>query len=163
MTGTSSTPAVTAEYTITYVFDAPRELVFTAWTDPGHFTHWFGPRAYTTPVSKISMDLRPGGTWRAVVVADDGAEQLLDGVYRKVEAPERLVFTTGDPGNTHGDLASVVTVTFTGLDDLGGKTEMVFHQAGYNTGEAHAAASRAGWLEFFDRLAEHLAGHAPRG
>ncbi|MFC4590134.1 SRPBCC family protein [Sphaerisporangium corydalis] len=154
MTGTPFTPAVTAEYTITYVLDAPRDLVFAAWTDPARFAHWFGPHGYTTPMRGISMDLRPGGVWRALVVDRDGAEQLLDGVYREVDAPARLVFTTGDPGNTTGDLASVVTLTLT---DVGGKTEMRFHQAGYNTDEAHARGSRAGWLEFFDRLAEHLA------
>jgi uncharacterized protein YndB with AHSA1/START domain len=74
--------------------------------------------------------------------------------YREVVRPERLVFTTGDPANDDGLPASVVTVTLT---DLGGKTEMHFHQAGVNTDEAHAEAAKAGWIEFFDRLAEHLA------
>ncbi|GAA3824684.1 SRPBCC domain-containing protein [Sphaerisporangium flaviroseum] len=159
MTGTSPTSAVSAEYTLTYLLGAPRALVYQAWTDPEHFSHWFGPRVYTTPVSKISMDLRPGGIWRAAVVARDGSEQVLDGVYRELSPPERLVFTTGDPGNTTGDLASVVTIV---LNERDGGTEMVFHQAGYNTDQAHADASKAGWLEFFDRLDEHLTGHSPK-
>ncbi|MCT9933046.1 SRPBCC domain-containing protein [Planotetraspora sp. A-T 1434] len=156
MTETSNESAPTAEFTITRVFDAPRELVFQAWTDPAHFTHWFGPRAFTTPLSKITMEPAPGGEWRAILVSGDGMEIPLYGTYREVAGPARLVFTTGDPDNTAGDLASVVTVD---LADLGGKTEMTFHQAGVNTDEAHAEQSRAGWIEFFDRLAEHLTGH----
>jgi uncharacterized protein YndB with AHSA1/START domain len=144
------------DYTITRVFDAPRELVFQAWTEPAHFTHWFGPRGFTTPLATISMDVRPGGAWRATMVAADGAEAPIHGVYREVAAPERLVFTTGDPDNTSGQVASVATVTLT---ELGGATKMVFHQAGYNTDQAHADAAKAGWMEFFERLAEHLAHH----
>lgn len=150
---TASTPDV--EYTITRLLDAPREAVFAAWTEPEHFTHWFGRRAFTTPLSMMSMDVRPGGSWLASVVAPDGIAHPLDGVYREVVRPERLVFTTGDPANADGAPASVVTVTFIDLD---GKTQMSFRQAGVNTDEAHAEGAKAGWIEFFDRLAEHLAG-----
>ncbi len=142
------------EYTITRVLDAPREAVFDAWTEPERFSQWFGPRGFTTPVSLISMDLRPGGEWSACLVSPDGAKAPLGGVYREITAPERLVFTTGDPDNQEGAVASVATVTLT---DLGGRTEMNFTQEGYNTDEAHAEAAKAGWLQFFDRLAEHLA------
>ncbi|GAA0363712.1 SRPBCC domain-containing protein [Microbispora corallina] len=143
------------EYTITVVLDAPRETVFRAWTDPESFTQWFGPRGFTTPLPTTSLDVRPGGAWSAVLVSPDGAKAPLGGVYHEVAAPERLVFTTGDPDNTEGAPASVAAVT---LDDLGdGRTEMRFHQAGYNTDEAHAEAAKAGWLQFFDRLAEHVA------
>ncbi len=142
------------EYTITRVLDAPREAVFDAWTEPERFSQWFGPRGFTTPVSLISMDLRPGGEWSACLVSPDGAKAPLGGVYREITAPERLVFTTGDPDNQEGAVASVATVTLT---DLGGRTEMSFTQEGYNTDEAHAEAAKAGWLQFFDRLAEHLA------
>ncbi|MEV7808029.1 SRPBCC domain-containing protein [Microbispora sp. NPDC088329] len=142
------------EYTITRVLDAPREAVFAAWTEPERFSRWFGPHGFTTPVSLITMDLRPGGEWSACLVSPEGAKAPLGGVYREVAAPERLVFTTGDPGNQEGAVASVATVTLTGLGD---RTEMRFTQEGYNTDEAHAEAAKAGWLQFFDRLAEHLA------
>ncbi|MEV4294325.1 SRPBCC family protein [Microbispora rosea] len=142
------------EYTITRVLDAPREAVFAAWTEPERFSAWFGPRGFTTPVSLITIDLRPGGEWSACLVSPEGAKAPLSGVYREITAPERLVFTTGDPDNQEGAVASVATVTLT---DIGGRTEMRFTQEGYNTDEAHAEAAKAGWLQFFDRLAEHLA------
>jgi uncharacterized protein YndB with AHSA1/START domain len=66
------------------------------------------------------------------------------------------VFTTGDPDNTTAESGSVATVT---LRDVGGRTEMVFHQAGVNTTEAHLNAARAGWVQFFERLADHLSRH----
>jgi uncharacterized protein YndB with AHSA1/START domain len=142
------------EYTITRVLDAPRETVFKAWTEPERFSRWFGPHGFTTPVSLITMDLRPGGEWSACLVSPEGAKAPLGGVYREIAAPERLVFTTGDPDNQEGAVASVATLTLT---DLGDRTEMSFTQEGYNTDEAHAEAAKAGWLQFFDRLAEHLA------
>ncbi|GAA3140571.1 SRPBCC family protein [Nonomuraea roseoviolacea] len=157
MTESATTPGATTEFTIVRLLDAPRDLVFRAWTEPGHLTHWFGPRALTTPLSMISTDVRPGGAWGLSVVDGEGNAYPLSGSYREIVPPERLVFTTGDPANGEGALASVVTLT---LADLDGKTEMRFHQAGVNTDEAHAEASKAGWVEFFDRLAEHLAAHA---
>jgi uncharacterized protein YndB with AHSA1/START domain len=153
---TATTPTPDRDYTIIDVFDASRELVFQAWTEPAHLTHWFGPRGSTTPLATIFPDVRPGGAWRATMVAADGAQAPIHGVYREVARPERLVFTTGDPDNTRGEVASVVTVTLT---DLGGATEMVFHQAGCNTDQTHADAAKAGWIEFFERLAKHPAHH----
>ncbi|MEU6413100.1 SRPBCC domain-containing protein [Microbispora sp. NPDC046933] len=148
------TNAPDLEYTITRVLDAPRETVFKAWTEPERFSQWFGPRGFTTPVSLITMDLRPGGEWSACLVSPEGAKAPLGGVYREIAGPERLVFTTGDPDNQEGAVASVATLTLTDID---GRTEMRFTQEGYNTDEAHAEAAKAGWLQFFDRLAEHLA------
>src|SRR4051812_47888443 len=63
------------ELTITRVLDAPRRLVFQAWTDPAHVAAWFGPRGFTTPASTIAMDVRPGGTWRATMIRDDGGAE----------------------------------------------------------------------------------------
>ncbi|MEV4538983.1 SRPBCC domain-containing protein [Asanoa sp. NPDC049518] len=146
-------PAFTQEYTIIRDYDAPPELVFAAWTTPEHFSQWFGPRALKTPVELVSMDLRPGGKWTASIVTPDGEAHPLDGTYREIAAPGRLVLTTGDPDNTDGAIASVVTVDF---EEAGAGTRMRFHQAGVNTDEAHAEGAKAGWVEFFDRLQEHL-------
>ncbi|MEU6778411.1 SRPBCC domain-containing protein [Nonomuraea angiospora] len=144
----------TAEYEINCLFDAPRELVWAAWTEPERFSRWFGPRMLSTPVGRITLDTRPGGVWRATLVGEEGFEATLDGTYREVTEPERLVFTTGDPDNPGEGPASVVTIDFTEAD---GKTGMRFHQYGVNTDAAHAEQAKAGWTEFFDRLAEHLA------
>src|ERR1700737_4723679 len=79
------------EIVITREFDAPRELVFKAMTDPDLIPRWWGPRGQTTTVDK--MDVRPGGTWRFVMGAADGMKSGFRGEYREVVAPERIVQT----------------------------------------------------------------------
>ncbi|TDD08807.1 SRPBCC domain-containing protein [Nonomuraea deserti] len=145
--------AQTAEYGLTLVFDAPRELVWAAWTEPEHFSRWFGPASLATPVGRLTLDAWPGGIWRATLVGEEGFEATLDGTYREVEPPERLVFTTGDPDGPGDGPASVVTIEFA---DLAGRTEMRFHQYGVNTDRVHAEQARASWMAFFHRLAAHL-------
>ena len=143
----------TREFTIVRELDAPRELVFRAWTDPEHLTRWFGPRGCSTPRASIVTDVRPGGTWRATMVVDaTGQEFPTGGFYLEVREPERLVFTWREPG---GDAESVVTVA---LADLGGdRTSMTFHQAGFTTEETRRGVHE-GWSSAFDRLAEHVTG-----
>lgn len=133
----------TGSYEIVRVFGAPREEVFAAWVTPERFARWFGPRFTAAPVERIVMDARPGGAWQATLTAEEGFEVTFDGRYREVTPPERLVFTVSP--------ASLVTVE---LADDGGRTAMRFHEAGADVG----TESRRGWMEFLDRLAEHLAG-----
>ncbi|MFG2559411.1 SRPBCC domain-containing protein [Streptomyces sp. NPDC048496] len=138
---------------ITRIFDAPRELVFEAWTTPEHFAAWYGGDA-EVPLDRVSMDVRPGGMWSLVIVVP-GTEMPFHGVYREVVAPERLVFTLKDataPDDIEGE---IVTVTFT---DRGDKTtEMVFQQRGGNLTAEQYAAAEDGWEAFFDALANRLA------
>jgi uncharacterized protein YndB with AHSA1/START domain len=153
------TEAGAREVTITRVFDAPRELVWKAWTEPAHFAQWFGTPPYTTPESTVSMDVKPGGAWRATMVHEqDGSELPFRGTYTEVVEPERLVLTfedVNDPGNQD---VEVLTVTFR---DLGGnRTEVVAHQAGHMPPEEYQALEQ-GYGAFFDRLAEHLAERQP--
>ncbi|MET8004178.1 SRPBCC family protein [Nonomuraea glycinis] len=143
----------TAEYEITRLFDVPRLRVFQAWTEPEHFSSWFGPRGLTTPVDRVVMDVRPGGRWQATLCGEEEFEVTLDGAYREVAEPARLVFTTGDPDHPGDGPASVATVELT---EAGGLTTMRFHQWGVNTDQEHADQARQGWIEFFDRLDEHL-------
>jgi uncharacterized protein YndB with AHSA1/START domain len=140
--------------TITRVFDAPRELVFRAWTEPARFAQWFGLRDAVVPVASVVMDVRPGGTWRATMLAGpDRTEIPWRGVYREVVPPERLVFTLSDQP---GDDREIVIVTLTDLGD--GRTEMVFQQRGGHLSAAQYARAKQGWSTFFERLAEHVAG-----
>src|SRR5437773_11634446 len=75
---------------MTRVVDAPRELVFEAWSKPEHPPHWMlGPSGWTLPVCEI--DLRPGGAWHFVWRRSDGTEMGMRGVYREIAPPERLV------------------------------------------------------------------------
>ena len=138
---------------ITRVFDAPRELVFRAWTDPAHVTRWMGPRGYTA--THFKQDQRPGGAWRACLRKDDNGEELWQGgVLREVVAPERLVFTFGwygDDGRPGHE--TLVTVTFA---EEHGKTRMTFQQAVFET-MAQRDGHQGGWSSAFDRLEEQLA------
>jgi uncharacterized protein YndB with AHSA1/START domain len=155
MTDVASSTVGDHEVTITRVFDAPRELVWQAWTEPEHFSQWFGGgHPMTVPLSGVSMDVRPGGAWNATMVnAEDGSELPFRGTYREVVAPERLVLTFADVQDAENTNVEVLTVTFT---DVGGKTEVVAHQAGNMPQEQYPRLAE-GYGKFFDALAEHLA------
>src|SRR5687767_7564343 len=79
------------EVVITRVFDAPRELVFKAWTEPEHFMRWWGPRGFTAPVCNI--DARPGGVFHCCMRSPEGQDFWSKGTYREVVPPERIVVT----------------------------------------------------------------------
>jgi uncharacterized protein YndB with AHSA1/START domain len=130
-----------AEITIRRVFDAPRERVWAAWTEPAQIARWWGRRGWSTPPDSVSLDVRPGGVFRLTSVNDeDGREMPLDTTFRDVVEPERLTF-------------GEATVTFTELGD--GRTEMVFHTTAELSDENHRAAS-GGLASAFDRLSDHL-------
>ena len=103
--------------TMTRVFDAPRASVWKEWTEPARFADWFGGPQSEVPLSTVSMDVRPGGAWRATMFADPGRREIQwKGQYREVEEPERLVFTVSDqPGEERYELVTVV------LNDLGAR------------------------------------------
>jgi uncharacterized protein YndB with AHSA1/START domain len=135
------------------VFDAPRERVFAAYTDPELIPRWWGPRRMTTTVDR--MDVRPGGAWRFVMREPDGSEQGFRGVYREITSPERIVQTfewEGLPGHV-----IVETATF---EDLGERTRVrttsLFHTSEERDGML-ASGMEGGLTESHDRLAELLA------
>ncbi len=140
------------ELVITRVFDAPRHLVFKAWTEPEHIARWRGPKGYTTTV--ISMELRPSGAYRYRMRSPEGTDHWLRGVYREIVEPERLVFTYawedehGRPGHE-----TLVTVTF---EDLHGKTRLTLRHALFESVTARDA-HHSGWSSSLERLAEYLA------
>jgi uncharacterized protein YndB with AHSA1/START domain len=149
-------PLVERELTITRVFDAPRELVFKAWTDAKHLAQWWGPRGFTNPVCEI--DARVGGTLRIHMRAPDGSVYPMKGEIRELVAPERLVFTNIaiDEAGNH-IIEGLTTVTFA---DEGGKTKMTLHTRG--TGMVERAADylkgmEMGWTQSIDRLEALLA------
>ena len=146
--------AVTARaISITRVFDAPRELVWKAWTEPDRLATWWGPRGWSNPLETITLDVRPGGTFRVTSVSDeDGSEMTSQGVYREVVEPERLVLEEPAEDAWHEGAAS--EVTFTDLGD--GRTEMNLRTTIHTTAEMRDAAE-AGVAGSLDRLAEHLA------
>ena len=148
------TEAATAqEITITRTFDAPRELVWQAWTDPEHLARWWGPRGRTTPVDSITIDLRPGGTFRVGSVSEEHGDDMVTlGTFREVVAPERLVLDEAAEDSWHDGAESEVTLIE--LED--GRTEMRF-RATIHTTEEMIGIAEVGINSGFDRLAEQLA------
>ena len=138
---------------ITRVFDAPREQVWKEWTEPERFADWFGGTECEVPLSTVSMDVRPGGSWRLTMFAGPERRRIdWRGEYREVVEPERLVLTFCDQPEV--DAYELVTVV---LNDLGdGRTEMLFEQRGLRTAEQYRDAGQ-GWSTFFDRIAARLA------
>ena len=140
------------EITITRVFDAPRELVWRAWTEPEQLARWWGQRGWSAPLETITMDVRPGGTFRMTLASDDGRQQLhREQVYREVVEPERLVAQRPAKNGWHED--EVTALTFRDLGD--GRTEMILHTTLHTTDEMRGAAEDA-LASSLDRLAEHL-------
>jgi uncharacterized protein YndB with AHSA1/START domain len=131
---------------ITRVFDAPRSLVFEAWTKPEHLVHWWGRRDVTLPVCEV--DFRPGGAYRFCMRAPAGRDFWVSGVYREIVEPERLVFTCGLE-NEEKSHEALWTVTFAERE---GKTTLTVHQVLFDPAQA-----KEGLAECLERLAEYLA------
>jgi uncharacterized protein YndB with AHSA1/START domain len=136
------------------VFDAPRERVFDAFTNPDLIPQWWGPRGITTTVEK--MDVQVGGDWRFVCTNADGQSDAFRGTYREITPPERVVQTfewMGMPGHV-----IVETATF---EDLGEQTRVRTHSLFHTTEERDgmlASGMEGGLSESYERLDELLAG-----
>jgi uncharacterized protein YndB with AHSA1/START domain len=137
---------------MTWTFEAPREQVWREWTEPERFADWYGGPEFPISTDEISMDVREGGKWTAVMRGPNDIVIHWDGEYIEVREPEKLSFTVSDqPGADVYDLCTVE------LTDLGGtRTEMLFTQSGgHMPAEAYRRA-KEGWSGFFDRIAERL-------
>ena len=136
---------------ITRSFDAPRALVWKAWTDPKHFLNWWGPRDH--PAVDVEMNVRVGGHWRHCLRSTEtGADLWHGGVFREVVKPERLVFTFTWEEEGERGVETVVTVTFAERDE---KTLMTLHQSPFQS-DFQRDDHDGGWNSAFDRLAELL-------
>src|SRR5918912_3465023 len=103
-------------FQVTRVFDAPRERVWREWIEPEAFADWFGGTEAEVPVESVSMDVRPGGTWRATMYAGPQRHEIQwSGEFREVEAPQRLVLTMCD--RPQRDRYEVITVELVDLGD----------------------------------------------
>ncbi|MGH2582652.1 MAG: SRPBCC family protein [Anaerolineales bacterium] len=136
------------------VFNAPRELVFKAFTDPDLIPKWWGPRNTITVVDK--MDVRPGGPWRFIQRDQDGTEHAFNGVYREVTPAEKIVDTFEyEPWAGHG---SVENITF---EEIDGRTRMT-NLSAFDSKEDRDGMLQAGMeegaAETLDRFEEVLAG-----
>ena len=148
------------------IFDAPRDLVWKAWTDPEMLMQWWGPKIFTCPAARI--DLRVGGKYLVCMQSETGEEAWKRGIwstgeYREIVEPEKLVMTdcfADENGNvvpsTHYGMEGIplemlVTVTFEALAH--NQTRMTLVHEGLPAGE-HSEGANIGWNESFDKLAE---------
>jgi uncharacterized protein YndB with AHSA1/START domain len=158
------------ELIITRIFNAPRELVWKAWTNPELSMRWWGPKGFTSPACK--MDLRVGGEYLNCMRSPEGQDFWSKGTFREIVAPEKLVMTDSfadKEGNTvpatHYGLSSefplemLITVV---LEEHDGKTKITLKHSGV---EGLNATDRdnmqQGWNESFDKLEEVLAKERP--
>jgi uncharacterized protein YndB with AHSA1/START domain len=149
-TSTAATEA-RSEVTVTRIFDAPRALVFEAFTSPEHLKRWWGPHGFTVHVCE--MEARVGGAWHIRMRSPQGVEDRQRGVIREIVAPERFVFTYAfeDESGRRGH-ETIVTVTFA---DVGNKTEVTVHQGIFESVEVRDDHVR-GWGEALDNFASYL-------
>jgi uncharacterized protein YndB with AHSA1/START domain len=143
------------ELTITRVFDAPRALVFKAWTDAAQLAQWWGPQGFSNPVCEI--DARVGGAIRIHMRSPDGSVYPMKGEIREIVPPERLVFTNiaVDEAGNHL-LEGLTTVTFA---DEGGKTKLTLHtRAGAVAEKAimYLQGMEMGWTQSIDKLQAYI-------
>ena len=147
-----SEPTLRLGIAITRVFEAPREQVWREWTDPEAFADWFGGLDGVVPLSTVSMDVRPGGSWSMTMLAGPESREInWHGVYREVIEPERLVLTISDQPNE--ERYELLVVVLRPLQD--DRTEMTFEQHGLMQPEEYERAG-SGWGAFFDRLNERV-------
>jgi uncharacterized protein YndB with AHSA1/START domain len=152
-----------SELVITRIFDAPRELVWKAWTESERVKRWWGPKGFTAPFCRIN--LRVGGTYLYCMQSPEGRDYWSTGLYREIVPPDRIVCTdrfADEKGNvvpaSHYGMSGdwprelVVTVTF---EEQEGRTKFTLRYTGFPAGEMRVLAT-AGWNESFDKLAEFL-------
>jgi uncharacterized protein YndB with AHSA1/START domain len=139
--------------TIERVFDAPRHLVFKAWTEPQQLYRWFGPRGFT--ISSYTLDPRPGAPWRTCMVSPEGREYWVRGVFQEVVEPSRLSFTWAHE-DANGALRHETLVTVTFADVAGGKTLLTLHQEIFESTTARDE-HQSGWTSALECLVEYLA------
>ncbi len=149
----SAANAVAAELdlVVTRLIDAPRPLVFKAWTDPDQVARWWGPKGYVTV--DCDMDIRPGGAYRCVMRSPEGIDHRKRGVYRAIVEPERIEFTFAwEQRDGRLGHETLITVTF---ESVGPKTRLTLHQRIFDTTE-NRDSHRIGWTSCLERFAEYM-------
>ncbi len=144
------------EIVITRVFDAPRELIWKAWTDPKQIVRWWGPRGFSTTIRK--MEVRPGGKWEMTMHGPDGTDYPSQGVFKEVAKLERIVYSM--VGGKKGQPGHQFETTWT-FEAQGEKTKvtlrMLFPSAETREQVAKDYGVVEGGNQTLDRLGEQLA------
>lgn len=147
------------EFVMERVFDAPRELVFKAFSECKHLAHWWGPKGWTLPVCEI--DFRPGGVWLYCMGGPDGEQSCGKAVYQEIIAPERIVYTDAfadaDGNVLEGMPEMLITVEFAEHE---GKTKLTNRARFASAADLEATLGMGmveGLTETLDRLEAYLA------
>jgi uncharacterized protein YndB with AHSA1/START domain len=155
-------------FEISRVFDATRDKVWQAWTEPARLKQWWGPRGFKVHTCKV--DLRPGGTFLYGMKAPDGSDMWGKFVYREIDAPKKLVFVvsfsdsqggiTRHPGMENWPVYILSTVTF---EEQGGKTRVTVQwtpqdasEIERKTFEEGRSSMQQGWGGTLDQLTAYL-------
>jgi len=142
---------MTSEITISRVFDAPRELVYRAFTDPDQLAQWFGPVGATVPRDTVEIDARVGGTMRFVMTAEDiDLRNPIEATFTEVVENELLVSemqAEGVPG-VDGTLIGTLRLEF--HDEGNGKTRLELRQGPFD--QEIGEQTREGWESSFTKL-----------
>ncbi len=154
--------AESKDLTIVRTFNAPKELVWKAWTEPEHFKKWWGPREFSCPDAEI--DFRIGGKFLSSMMDDNGNKIWATGTYKEIIPNKKIVFTDSfadekgnivsseDYGMKGVPLEMMVTVL---LEEENGKTKMTMTHQGLPAGE-HSEGANIGWNTSFDKMVELL-------
>jgi len=147
--GASASETPDREIVLTRLFEAPRGLVFAAWSKPEKLSRWWGPRGFT--LAECQLDFRPGGLFRFVMRGPDGKDYPFLGSYLEIVEPERIIFQ----GIIHDQPGHQVwtTVVFAEQD---GKTKLNLRQT-YSFQSDATRGAPEGWKQSLDRLADFLA------
>lgn len=147
-----------SEVVLTRTFDAPRELVWQAWTDPKHIIHWWGPEGFNN--ERCESDLRIGGRFQLEMRAPDGNVYPCVGTFLEIVAPERIVYegeaAEGHPCGAGIPPRAVVTISFA---EQQGKTRLTLHTRFASVERKQAAADArfvVSWEEAMGRLDDFL-------
>lgn len=152
----SASETADQDLVLTRIFDAPRELVFKAWTEPERVKRWWGPDRFTNPVCEV--DPRSGGKMRIHMQGPDGTVYPMTGTFNEVSPPERLVFTT-TPLDTQGNALFEILTTVL-FEAQGAKTKLTLRaKVVKKTPQAapYLAGMEIGWSQTLDRLAKEVA------
>ena len=151
---TSDASTADREIVIERTVNAPRELVWRAWTEADQIAAWWGPNGFTTTIHE--MDVKVGGVWRFIMHGPDGTDYPNKIVYREMVKPERLVYDHGDDNDAHS-YSFRATITFAAQ---GRKTKVTMH-ALFASAEAREASVEFGAIEggvqTLARLDQHVA------
>ena len=134
-------------FSVTRTLAAPRELVFDALTKPEHFAVWFGTAAVDVPQDTLSMDVRPGGEFRAVMHLPDGNLIHWSGTYIEVDPPSHVAMTLTDQPDDDAGLPVIFD-----LESVEGGTELTIRQDRSDFTDEQVAATIAGYNAFIDDL-----------